>query len=60
MVSETHLVKRIETLQEELELLKRTLLEKGGDCPVRLSGIWKGVDLSDEEIEEAKLIWMGE
>jgi hypothetical protein len=60
MVAETYLVKRIETLQEELEFLKRTLLKKGGDCPVRLSGIWKGVDFSDEEIDEARNIWIGE
>jgi hypothetical protein len=60
MVAETYLVKRIETLQEELEFLKRTLLKKGRECPVRLGGIWKGVDFSDEEIDEAKLIWNGE
>jgi len=60
MVTETYLLKRIETLQEELEFLKRTLLKKGGDCPVRLSGIWKGVDFSDEDIEEAKRIWNGQ
>ena len=59
MVAETYLVKRIETLQEELEFLKRTLLKKGGNRLVRLSGIWKGVDFSDEEIDEAKLIWNG-
>jgi len=60
MVAETYLIKRIETLQEELEFLKRTLLKKGEECPVRLGGIWKGVDFSDEEIDEAKLIWNGE
>ena len=60
MVAETYLIKRIETLQEELEFLKRTLLKKSGECPVRLGGIWKGVDFSDEEIDEAKLIWNGE
>jgi hypothetical protein len=60
MVTEKYLLKRIKALQEELEFLKRTLLKKGGVCHVKLGGIWKGVDFSDEEIDEAKLIWNGE
>jgi hypothetical protein len=60
MVTEKYLLKRIKALQEVPEFLKRTLLKKGGDCPVKLGGIWKGVDFSDEEIDEAKLIWNGE
>jgi hypothetical protein len=60
MVTEKYLLKRIKALQEVPEFLKRTLLKKGGACHVKLSGIWKGVDFSDQEIDEAKLIWNSE
>lgn len=60
MVTEIYLVKRIEMLQEELESLKRTVLKKGAEKPAQIRGIWKGVDFSDEEIEEAKSSWLKE
>ncbi|MBI4284340.1 MAG: hypothetical protein HY670_00350 [Chloroflexi bacterium] len=60
MTSETYLVKRIEMMQEELERLKRTILRKGLVQPAVLRGIWRGIDFSDEEIEEAKRSWVKE
>lgn len=57
MVTETYLVKRIEMLQEELESLKKAVLKKGKGKSAKLRGIWKGVDFSDEEIEEVKFSW---
>ena len=60
MVTGIYLVKRIEMLQEELESLKRTVLKKGIEKPAQIRGIWKGVDFSDEEIEEAKSSWLKE
>jgi hypothetical protein len=59
MVTEAYLVKRIEMLQEELESLKRTVLKRGDEKkPVHIRGIWKGVDFSDDEIQEAKSSWL--
>jgi hypothetical protein len=60
MVTETYLVKRIEMLQEELESLKRTILKKSKGKSASISGIWKGVEFSDEEIDEAKSSWIKE
>ena len=60
MFADTYLVKRIEMMQEELELLKRTVLKTDNENPVKIRGIWRGVDFSDEEIEEVKLSWLKE
>ncbi len=58
MVTDTYLVKRIEMLQEELESLKKTVLNKNRKKPGQLRGIWKGADFSDEEIEKVKSLWI--
>ena len=60
MVTDTYLLKRIEMLQEELDALKRVIINKTKKEKVTLRGIWKGVDITDEEIEEAKSSWMKE
>lgn len=60
MATETYLLKRIEMMQEELERLKRTILKKGVERPTTLRGIWRGIDFSDEEIEEATHSWLKE
>jgi hypothetical protein len=60
MVTEIYIIKRIEMLQEELESLKRTVLKKGTGIPLKMRGIWKGVDFSDEEIEETRSLWFKE
>ena len=60
MVTDTYLVKRIEMLQEELESLKKTVLKKGIKKPAEMRGIWKGINISDKEIEKAKSAWFKE
>ena len=54
MVDETYANKMIGMMQQELDEIKKTLLAKSGRKPTSLRGICKGVDISDEEIEEAK------
>ena len=53
MSREDYIVKRIEMIQEELEQLKKLLVEEE-PSGVSLRGIWKGADITDKEIEEAK------
>ncbi len=60
MATETYLLKRIEIMQKELEHLKKTVLKKGAKKPVIIRGIWKGVDFSDVEIDEAIHSWIKE
>jgi predicted nuclease with TOPRIM domain len=47
---------RIEAIQQELEQLKRALsrLIEGKKRKTKLKGLWKGVEVTEEEIEEAK------
>jgi hypothetical protein len=52
MVTEAYLIKRIEMLQEELESLKRTVLKKGTEQTEQLRGIWKGIDIPENAIDE--------
>lgn len=54
MVDETYATKMIEMVQAELDQIKKTLLAGHEKQPVSLCGIWKGIDISDEEIEQAK------
>lgn len=60
MVTEAYLLKRIEMIQGELELLKRTFFKRDIGRVVHLKGMWQGIDLSIEEIEEAKHSLLGE
>jgi hypothetical protein len=60
MATESYLIKRIEMIQDELESLKKTVVKRGKEKPLKIRGIWKGVDFSDEEIEEAKSSWLKE
>ena len=53
MSKEDYIVQRIEMIQEELEQLRKLLVEEE-PSGVSLRGIWKGVDITNEEIEEAK------
>jgi hypothetical protein len=46
-----YIVKRIEMIQYELEQLKKLFVKRE---PKSLRGIWKGANITDEEIEEAK------
>lgn len=54
MATEAYVLKRIEMIEQELEQLKKLLLKNGELKPVSLWGLWRDVDISDEEIEEAK------
>ena len=61
MVTKPSLVKRIEIMQgeidkmqEELDFLKKTVMKKSTGKPVKLRGVWKGVDFSEEEIEAVR------
>jgi hypothetical protein len=60
MVTDSYLIKRIEMLQEELESLKRTVLKNNSEKTEQLRGIWKGIDISEDEIEEAISSWFKE
>ncbi len=44
---------KIERIEGELQEVKRMVAEDGREN-VNLEGIWEGVDISDEEIEDAK------
>ena len=44
---------RIEALKQELEQLHRVLSGEEGEGKTRLRGLWKGLDLSEEDFREA-------
>jgi len=52
----SYVLARIDAIQQELEQLKRTLscLVEGKKRKTKLKGLWKGVEVTEEEIEEAK------
>lgn len=52
----SYVLARIEAIQQELEQLKRALscLVEGKKRKTKLKGLWKGVEVTEEEIEEAK------
>ena len=53
MSRETYIITRIEAIEAELRRLKQFI---SGDRTNKttLRGIWQGVDISDEQIEDAK------
>lgn len=52
----SYVVARMEAIQQELEQLKRMLIHQVGGSRgrIKLKGLWKGVEVTEEEIEEAK------
>jgi hypothetical protein len=52
----SYILARIEAIQQELEQLKRVLacLAEGKRRKTKLKGLWKGVEVTEEEIEGAK------
>ena len=52
----SYVVSRIGAIQQELEQLKRTLAYQAGAKKqrTRLKGLWKGVEVEEEDIQEAK------
>ena len=53
MSREQYIVKRIEMIEGDLEQLKKFVSTDGGKA-VSLLGVWRGLDIPDEDIEEAK------
>jgi peptidoglycan hydrolase CwlO-like protein len=47
-----YVLARIEAIQQELEELRNHI--EGPKREVKLKGLWKGIDVSEEDIEEAK------
>ena len=53
MSRDAYIIKRLENIESELRQLRRYIF--GGERKtISLQGVWEGVDISDEEIEEAK------
>ena len=47
------IVRRIEMIERDLDEVKRLISSDSGEN-ISLFGIWRGVDIPDEDIEEAK------
>ena len=47
------IVRRIEMIERDLNEVKRLISRDSGEN-ISLCGIWRGVDIPDEDIEEAK------
>lgn len=47
---------RIQAIQKELEFLQKNLTEElqGTRKKTQLQGLWQGIEISDEDIEEAQ------
>ena len=55
MSSESNYVTaRLEAIQRELEMLRRSLEEPEKRKAIKLEGLWKGVEITEEDIEEVK------
>jgi len=52
----SYVVNRIGAIQQELEQLKKTIVYQAGanKRKKRLKGLWKGIKVGEEDIEEAK------
>ncbi len=48
----SYVVTRLEAIQQELELLKSSLEEE--PKAIALEGLWKGIEITEEDIEAAK------
>jgi hypothetical protein len=53
---QTTFKRKLKALEQELQSLRQALLlsKRKKGRPISLEGIWKGVDISDKDIEEAK------
>ncbi len=56
VVERSYVAARLEAIQQELESLRRELepSRKAGTLPPTLQGVWKGVDVGERDITEAK------
>ena len=48
------LLTRIELLEREIAEIKQKLMQEERPGQIRLRGMWKGLDVTDEDFEEAK------
>jgi len=53
--SRSTILERLEALQREIEDIKKMI--KAEQKPTTLRGILKGINISDEDIEQAKRSW---
>jgi len=49
-----YLINRIEVIEKELALLKSYLKKRERKKIIKLEGLWKGVEITEADIEEAK------
>ncbi len=49
-----YILKRLEIIEQEIAEMKKRLLAPSKKKEVTLEGIWEGLTVTDEEIEEAK------
>ena len=49
-----YLINRIEVLEKELALLKSFVKKREQKRIIKLEGLWKGIEITEEDIEEAK------
>jgi len=56
VVERSYVAARLEAIQQELEALRRELepSRKAGTPPPKLQGVWKGLDVGEGDITEAK------
>ena len=54
----SYLETRIDAMQQELEQLRKMLIYQLGDSKrkTQLKGLWKGIEVTEEEIEEAERV----
>ena len=50
----TALLTRIELIEQEIAVIKAKLAANQTRPVVKLEGLWKDIDITDEDIEEAK------
>jgi hypothetical protein len=49
-----YLINRIEVLEKEIALLKSFVKKIEQKRTIKLEGLWKGVEITEEDIDEAK------
>jgi len=50
----SYVVAQIEAIQQELEQLRKTLTHQAAGRKTKLRGLWKGIEVTEEDIAEAK------
>lgn len=50
----SYVVTRIDAIQQELEQLRKTLAHQAAGRKTKLKGLWKGIEVTEEDIAEAK------